>query len=128
MPKDDKKKAKTAEKKRAQPDELAASALVMITGNGHKVAHTIDTKAICGEPRIGWRYGSDRDVTCQHCKDGTKPEDITLSTVPPTFPVVGNHRANDGDDVPILCYECGEEYPCPTILAELPELKLEDLA
>lgn len=96
MPKqDDKKKAKTAQKKQ-QPDELAASQLVMITGEGHKVAKTVDGYAVCGEERLGWRYGEDRHVTCKFCRDGVRKDEY----VPPALP-------EDGDlsSLPVLNIE-----------------------
>lgn len=126
----DRRNAKTAYTK-AKAAELAVSKLVIITGKGHRVSKSIQLSADCGVRRVGWHYGETNDVTCEHCLDGSRYDDII---VPPTFPEewyadgfeLDGHRANDGDDVPILCYECGDVYPCSVILGTLPVLKVDE--
>lgn len=127
------KKAKSAHaKNRSGASESAESKLTMVTGVGCKVSTSMQLTADCGRPRVGWRYASADDVTCQNCVDGIHFSD-QVQQVPPTFPdewyedgfEVEGHHANDGDDVPILCFECGQNWPCGTVLGTLPVLNIE---
>lgn len=124
------KRAKVAHNKKVTVEETAASNLVMVTGQGHRVSSMAQIEADCGRPRIGWRYGSLKDVTCKNCLEGSRYDDIV---VPPTFPEewyadgfdFEGHHANDSDNVPILCYLDGEEWPCNAVLGTLPRLDME---
>lgn len=94
------KDAKTAEKKKEVfQGEYDSSKLVMITGDGHKVANTVDGYAICGVERIGWRFGEDRHVSCKFCRDGVRQDDLV---VPP-----GQFELTDEDiaELPVLDVE-----------------------
>lgn len=51
--------------------EPEVSKLLMLTGEGHKIAKASDTKSVCGVKRIGWHYGTASDVTCKRCSDST---------------------------------------------------------
>ena len=120
MPKGVKKQAKLAHKsKKVDAEEQAASRLVMLSGD-HRVSKNVTGRTDCGERVVGWRYGGKEDVKCWGCL--TPDERVPLIEVPPDFPVVGKHHANDGESIPILCYECGEEWPCPVVVAAIPIL------
>lgn len=56
--------------KAAPPEETSVSNLVMLTGRGCRVSTSIQSTADCGRPRIGWRYGDAKDVTCKDCLGG----------------------------------------------------------
>lgn len=75
--------------------ERAAAKLVMITGTGCRIANAIDMKAECGRPRVGWRYGEKKNVTCPNCLEGTQYDDVV---VPPALPA-------DNAELPILDME-----------------------
>ena len=86
-----KKTAKMAHNKAKVEDDVAASHLVILTGAGHKVAHTIDARAVCGAVRTGWRYGSAADVTCKWCASGEQEPDFE---VPPGRFMTDEEMAN----------------------------------
>lgn len=77
------KKHKTVVKAKLSQEELAASKLVMITGNGHRISKAINMEADCGKSRRGWHYGRLSDVTCWGCLTPDERINSELFVVPP---------------------------------------------
>lgn len=132
-----KKPAKMGHHKVKDEAEQIASHIAMVAGT-HRVSKNVTGRTDCGRrlnegevPR--WRYGHERDVKCQYCLERVHYTTVLEPEVPPVFPEewyadgfeVDGHRANDGDDVPIMCYECGENWPCRTVVSTLPVLDME---
>jgi hypothetical protein len=65
-----KKQAKMGHSKVKETHTEVSSHLVMITRKGCRVSKAIQPKSDCGLPRIGWHYGSEKDVTCLNCLEG----------------------------------------------------------